>query len=286
MHSYFNCRSDIPLNESSECAATLSSTAATLHQVKESEAASRLVGVERTVRVLRAVESLESPHLAEIARTAQLNEATALRYLSTLSTLGFVERLEGPRYRLGWELCRLGQRALEGFAPSDAVRPTMERLRVLYNETVNFALCNEGSVVLVEVLEGERSIRKINVVGQVQPWHASALGKSILASMKGDDWKAAVGRDPLERYTPTTITAVKKLAEEIAVIREKGYAVDREEVEEEVTCIAAALPPASGPATHALSISFVAHRLKDSDVDDVGRTLIKAAAEIAQRLYW
>lgn len=253
--------------------------------MKDADVTGGLIGVERTVRVLRAVESLESPYLAEIARTAQLNEATTLRYLSTLSALGFIERLDGPRYRLGWELFRLGQRALEGFAPSDAIRPTMEGLRSRYNETVNFALCNEGNVVLVEVLEGDRSIRKINVVGQVQPWHASALGKSILASMADAEWRAIVGREPLERYTSMTITSLKKLAEEIKAVRENGYAVDHQEIEDEVTCVAAALPT-TGPATHALSISFVSHRLKDSDVDEVGKQITAAAAELAQRLYW
>ena len=245
-----------------------------------------LIAVERTARVLKAVESAERPHLAEIARRAELNEATTLRYLTTLVGLGFVERVDGRRYRLGWELFRLGERARQGDVATHAILPVMEGLVAEYNETVNFALHKDDAVVLIEVVEGNRAVKKVSDLGQVDPWHASALSKALLSTMSDEGWRTLVGAAPLPRLTAHTITDVDELAAQIEQAREDGFAVDHEESDEDLTCIAAAVPPARpGPAQYALSISFLTHRLDAETIDQVGQRVRSAAREIGARLY-
>src|SRR4051812_49154864 len=100
-----------------------------LHWVKTEarpEKGSNLIGVERTARILNAVGEAESGNLTEIARRTALNEATVLRYLNSLVSLGYIERFNSTQYRLGWEIFRLGQRAFSGQVPSEAILPTME----------------------------------------------------------------------------------------------------------------------------------------------------------------
>ncbi len=249
------------------------------------EKGSSLIGVERTARILSAVAEAENGNLTEISRRTELNEATVLRYLNSLASLGYVERFNAGQYRLGWEIFRLGQRAFSGQVPSEAVLPTMERLMLEFNETVNFAAHKDRSVVILEVVESRRAVKKVSDVGQSDPWHASALGKSLLASMPDSVWRDIVASAGLPELTPHTITSMKKMAAEIKTIREQGFAVDREEAAEELTCVAAAVPAANGgPSRYALSISFLTHRLTRESLEHAGAQVIAGANEIARKL--
>jgi DNA-binding IclR family transcriptional regulator len=249
------------------------------------EKGSSLIGVERTARILSAVAEAESANLTEIARRTELNEATVLRYLNSLASLGYVERFNAAQYRLGWEIFRLGQRAFSGQVPTDVVLPTMQRLMEEFNETVNFAANKERSVVILEVVEGRRAVTKLSNVGQSDPWHASALGKALMASMPDSVWHDILASAGLPELTPHTITTMKKMAAEIKDIREQGFAVDREEAAEELTCVAAAVPAATGgPSRYALSISFLTHRLTPESLEHAGAQVIAAANEISRKL--
>ncbi len=244
-----------------------------------------LIGVERTARILSAVAEAETGNLTEISRRTELNEATVLRYLNSLASLGYVERFNTAQYRLGWEIFRLGQRAFSGQVPTDAVLPTMERLMEEFNETVNFAVHKDRSVVILEVVESRRAVKKVSDVGQSDPWHASALGKALMATMTDSVWRDIVASAGLPELTPHTITSMKKMAAEISDIREQGFAVDREEAAEELTCVAAAVPAANGgPSRYALSISFLTHRLTPERLEHAGAQVKAGAREISVKL--
>ncbi|MEU0497846.1 IclR family transcriptional regulator [Mycobacterium sp. NPDC006124] len=249
------------------------------------EKSSGMIGVERTAKILSAVGDSDIGNLTEISRRTELNEATVLRYLNSLAALGYVERFNANQYRLGWEIFRLGQRAFSNQVPSDAVIPTMERLVGEFNETVNFAAHKERAVVILDVVEGRRAVKKVSDVGQTDPWHASALGKALLATMPDSVWRDVVASAGLPELTTHTITTMKKMAAEIEDVRTRGFAVDREEAAEELTCVAAAVPASrGGPSRYALSISFLTHRLDADTLEHAGERVVEAAREIAAKL--
>ena len=236
------------------------------------------------MRILQALEQAGSANLADISRASELNEATVLRYLSTLTALGFVERQETGQYRLGWEVYRLGQRALNGHVPRDAVRPTMESLRDEFNETVNLAYRKDDEVVIVEVFESTRAIKKISDIGQVDAWHASALGKALMATMPDDEWRQLLEHVGMPELTKHTLTTIDQMSAEIAEIRARGFAIDREESHDDLTCVAAVIPTPPGLEQFAVSVSFLTHRLAQKGIDRAGTRIVQAAREISLRL--
>jgi len=244
-----------------------------------------LVGVDRTVAILDAFEAAGPLALVEIARAANLSEATTLRYVSSLVAHGLLERDDdSARYRLGLALFRLGERALQAHDPRKIALPVMDALLAKFQETVNLGLSRKDELVLIEALESTRSIRKGATVGERDHWHASALGKSLLATLPVDDARAVLERQPRPALTKRTITAVDDLLAELAKVRTRGYAVDDEETEEGLRCVAAAIRDHRGAATFALSISAPANRLANRTMANAGKAVAAAAAAISAQL--
>jgi DNA-binding IclR family transcriptional regulator len=116
-------------------------------------------------------------------------------------------------------------------------------------------------MVYIDKLEPGRSIRMISRVGASSPVHCTAVGKAILSSMSPEDAADIVKRLRLSRFTRKTLTTRESLLQELAKSRRRGYAIDDEEREEGVRCIAVAVQDANGEPVAAVSVSGPAFRV-------------------------
>lgn len=245
----------------------------------------RVAAVDRALSILNVFDDHQPLTQAEIARATGLSEATALRYLATLARHRVVERDSGSgRYRLGLRLFQLGEHALVDRDPRQVALPFMEQLLARFDETVNLALRNADALVLIEALESGRSIKKGASVGDPDVWHASAVGKAILASLEEDEVRGLLKRVGAPRYTPKTFTSYKALAPELKRVRELGYAVDDEEGEEGLRCVGAPIFDRREGARYAISVSAPANRLPHDAIPEVGEQIKAAAAAVSARL--
>lgn len=246
-----------------------------------------IAGVDRVVAVLDAVAAGSNGRtLSEVARSAGLDEATTLRYLSSLGSHELVVRdAETARYSLGLRLYRLGQQAVGLRDVRKLALPHMERLLERFEETVNLAQWRGDALVVIDVLESQRSIRKGATIGDPDFWHASALGKSILAALND----AAAARRMLEkteriRFTRHTLVEVDELLENLTAVRARGYAIDDEEYEEGLRCVAAAVRDRDGRPSYAVSISGVAARMPPQTTEQMGAAVVEAATVVSRAL--
>jgi IclR family acetate operon transcriptional repressor len=244
--------------------------------------------VAEAVRSLeRAFELLE--HLADAGGEMALSELTEVsglpmptiyRLMRTLVNRGYVRQEPSKRYALGPRLIRLGDgasRLLGTWA-----RPVLAELVDEVGETANMAVLEGDEVVYVAQVPSRRSMRMFTEVGRrVQP-HCTGVGKALLAQLPTEVARAIVDRTGMEPHTPRTFTDPEALLVELVKIRKQGYALDDEEQELGVRCVAVPLTGAPTPA--ALSVSGPSGRMTPEIVQQVVPLMRKAADRFTKDL--
>jgi len=244
--------------------------------------------VERTVLLLEALASGQGrpKTLSELARLADMPEPSALRYLATLTRAGLAEQ-EGTgaqgRYHPGIGLFLLAEHSLGKPDVRAIALPSMQRLRERYQETVNLAAFRQHRLVIVEVLEGIRSIRQGARVGEEDRLRSTALGKAILATLEDDEALALLAEENLGACTPKTIIDDRAMRDELSRVRQQGYAIDDEESEIGLRCVGVAIA-GRHRTTYGLSISGPSHLFSLEMAHMAGPVLAKAGRDLSNQL--
>jgi DNA-binding IclR family transcriptional regulator len=185
-------------------------------------------------------------------------------------------------YVLGMHVFELGNRVAYCWPRGlrDFALPHLADLHVLTRETVHLAVLEGSDVVYLEKLHGQDAVPSPSHIGGRVPAHCSALGKALMAFTPGA-WRPRPGQQVLEARTPYTITDPRLLASELATVREVGHAIDHEEAKLGLTCVAAPIRSATGPAIAAISISGRTTRF----IPERYARVVRAAADDIARAY-
>lgn len=253
------------------------------------EAPYLLQSVSRALEILGAFR--EGPAVmgpSELGRRLTLPRGLVHRTLQTLERHGFLDRDPGTRgYRLGFACVALGEAAQRNLEPAARVRPALAALCRDLGETVHLAGLEPGAAVSWDsVVPPDRSLRPEARVGQRFPLHASAVGKVLLAWLPAEGARARLGRDPLPRYTPRTITDVGTFAGVLAEVRERGYALDEEEFEQGLCCIGAPVRDHAGRVVAAVAVQAPTGRLMGAAMPRAIERVVAAGADASRRLGW
>jgi DNA-binding IclR family transcriptional regulator len=220
--------------------------------------------------------------LAELCSLIEFPKSSTHRYLVTLQELGLAERKSNDRYYLGTKIIEL---AGTYFLKSDlrnASQATLDELAELTGETIHFAVPSGTEVVYISKVESKHALAIFSHIGARQPMHCTALGKAILA-FSDRHMLQSVLSSPLTTRTPNSITLVKALDDELALIRSQGYAIDNEENEIGIRCVGAPIFDYTAKPIGAISISAPSDRMDPERCKALGPLLLKAAQNISRR---
>jgi DNA-binding IclR family transcriptional regulator len=250
-----------------------------------SEGSAGVQSVDRALTILEVLARVGEAGVTEIAGELGVHKSTAFRLVTTLEAHRLVEQTtERGRYRLGVGVLRLAGATTARLDLVQEARPLCRRLAAETGETVNIAVLSESSALYLDQIAGSSALQPHNWVGQHIPLHATSNGKVLLSGL--DDVRVKELLGTLSRYTATTITKKGRLREELALVREQGYAVAVDELEEGLTAVAAPIRNAHGDVVASMSVSGPTFRLPEERVADVVRLLVEAAAEVSHRLGW
>jgi IclR family transcriptional regulator, acetate operon repressor len=225
--------------------------------------------LERALDILELLGGSEGElGVTEIGPSVGLPNGTAHRLLTTLTRRGYArQNPETRKYSLGIKAFALATNARERLGP--LARPFLEELMEVSRESSNLAMLDKNSVVYLEQVSAPRMVRMFTEPGNRVPPHSSGTGKVLLAYQSKESIDAIALQSGLPRFTPHTITDVEQLKRELERIREQGYALDFEEMEEGVRCLAAPVFGPEGRILAAMSVSGPASRLHEERLEEL-----------------
>ena len=240
--------------------------------------------LERGLRLLQFFAAAGEATPAEAAKATGLSRSATYRIADRLRGWGFLEANPATEaLRLGSEAVRLGMAALTSLEVTRVAPPHLRALADQTRETVNLAVVDGDQVVYIAKEEGTLAVKMSAQLGSRRPLHCTALGKAYLAALPRQELEARLAGLELTRFTTNTITDKAALAAELDRVRRRGWAVDREEVEDGVLCLGAAVRDHGPMPVAAISVAGPAYRVR-AKADLVGALVADTAAAISRRL--
>ncbi len=239
--------------------------------------------VDRALTVLGILARVGEAGVTGIAHELGVHKSTAFRLIATLESHGMVEQNdERGKYRLGVGLLRLAVATTARLDVVQEARPITRKLAADTGETVNIAVLSEQSALYLDQVAGQSALQSHNWVGQHIPLHATSNGKVLLCELGPEELEARLPK--LASYTTGTITSRARLRQELAIVREQGYAVAVDELEVGLTAIAAPIHNAHGDVVASVSVSGPSFRIDADRVGNLVPLVVDAATEISTRL--
>lgn len=258
-------------------------------KVAARDPASRSGSVQSVDRALSLLEALaedeEGCRLVDLAGRTRLSPSTAHRLLTTLQKRQFVQfdPTDGL-WHVGRQSFMVGTRFVRRRNFVATALPYLRRLRDLTRETANLGYIEDGEVVVVSQVESREIMRAITRVGGHVPIVNSGLGKAILSTYSPEEVAASVAVRGMQRFTPKSILRMSALKEELHRVRINGYAIDDEEYQVGLRCIAATVYDSHSEVLCAVSVSGLIARLTDERVEPVGEVVAQIARELTLSL--
>src|SRR5215470_4072702 len=246
-------------------------------------------GVQSVDRALSIIETLaeddEGYRLSDLAIRTGLSTSTVHRLLATLESRRFVQfdRTES-KWHVGARCFTVGATFARRRNFTAQAVPYLRKLRDLTRETANLAVVDDEFIVVLTRMESREIMRSLTKVGGRVAMVASGVGKAVLATYSDEDVGAVIRHHGMPRLTEKSIVRPGDLFKELATIRKQGFAVDDEEAQIGLRCVAAVVYNALAEPLATISVSGMSSRITDGRLPEIGRVVREVAAELTSVL--
>lgn len=223
--------------------------------------------------------------VTEISNKLNYGVSATYHLLNTLKLCNIIEQdKKTKKYRIGFALFRISAMARRQNLLANIAQPYLEELMEQIGETANLVVLDGDEAVYIAQAESNKLVKMFTKIGARVPFYCTGAGKVLLAHQPKNMKSLILEKTQYEKFTNNTITSPKILAEEFEYILNNGYAIDNEEREEGVTCIAAPVYNSDGEVIAALSISGPTYRLKAEEIDSIIESVVITAKELSRSL--
>ncbi len=222
----------------------------------------------RGLKILEMLAAADEVGNTELAEQLGVDKASASRLVQTLAKYGYAEKdRDTQRYRLGPKVVELSQSLLARMPFRDEAKPYLREMVTVTNECAHLAIAAQGQVLYIDQVDSPAALRVNAAVGKLAPLHCTALGKVLLA------FGHVPVPEELTAYTPRTITDHAALDMHLARVRRDGYAIDDEEFDYGVRCVAAPVYDLNGEMVGAMGVSGPSNRMSLDHIQAMAATV-------------
>jgi len=223
--------------------------------------------------------------VTELSKRLKLHKNNVFRLLATLEARGYIEQNKiTENYRLGLRCLQLGQTFIHQMGLLLQSRAVLDELSKTTKESAYVAIRKGSAIIPLDFVEPSRTVRVVSFLGTVLPAHCTAAGKVHLV-FEAEGVAAQALPERLERFTDKTILDRNVLREQMKIIGETGYALERGEFAEDVNAVAVPVRDYTRSLVGTLAVVGPAHRLDDATINDaIAPVLLKAGGELSKRL--
>jgi Transcriptional regulator len=213
-----------------------------------------------------------------------LPKSSIFTILSSLESLGYVMKTEDGKYQLTLKLYNVGMERLTRLDIRQAARPEMEWIAENMKFTVHLAILENDKALYIDKVNGPGFVQFSTHIGQSQMLHNSGVGKMLAAYMTDEQLAHAIEKHGMPKTTEHTMTSLEAFKEFLSSVREKGYAIEDEEGETGIRCIAVPIFDHKGKTVGALGITALRNELPSISFNDLGNQLRNKALVISKKL--
>ena len=241
---------------------------------------------ERIFKVMELLAEKGEMGLLELSQELNLNKSTIHRMLSSLIYMGYARQNEATqKYKLTFKLVTMAGKLLEHTDILPIARPYLENLSKFSGETVHLVQREGSHILYIDKVEANvGSIRMVSHVGMAFPMYCSGVGKAIMATMGEEELVNVWNESHIEKKTEHTITDFHQLKQVLEQVKEQGYALDNEENELGVRCIAACIYDYHKRVKYAFSISGPVSRMSDERIRELSYEVLRVKRELSLEL--
>ena len=246
------------------------------------------VSNQSTTKALSIIELLAENRipmrLMDIAAALDMNNSTASRFLMALQNRGYVEKDGASLYKLTYKICYLAN-MIGNTQLSEQSHPYLVKISHTLGESSCISVEREMRMVYVDVETGpNKMLMSMQSIGNSSPMHSTGNGKLAMLEYSDAMISQYVKNGGLTRFTPNTIATEESLKKELAIVRAAGYAMDNEESELGVRCIACPIKNYTGKIIAGMSVTGPTSRITDSFIDNNLPFLKEMALDLSKKL--
>jgi len=244
--------------------------------------------LEKIIKILDYLSDVERDvGITELSLELNLPKSTVHRILKNLSRYSVVEKEnETSRYKIGLRLLRYSNSLLRSFDLRQIVKPILKKVCNETQETTFLTIWRNDYGICIDSISSSRSSNThlFVEIGREMPFHCTASSKILLANKSIEDIKRIINKRCLLKYTPNTITEAGKLMIHLLDIKNRGYAICDEELEEGIKAIAAPIKDINGTTVASITIAGLSKRISSDNIERLIRIVTNSAQEISKKL--